>query len=1073
MKRLVCLLLLVFAACSTPTPTVASQLNLDRPIDMAFACYGGLRLTNGSAADPTKDPDDLAVSAQPLESCDVRTGYAAPGDPSPTPPGQEDLTAAGGSAPAAVSYFGFILEPTLGVVAIASWDAKQSTAFAGGDVNVLDADPLAPGKNGITVGENPVGIATDKVGCFLLTANAGSCDMSSLDITSALDTTPGVTLDRLPVTNGSGQPMHAKPATMVGAPPEGTIGVACPQTATGYTYVAYPGCHLVAQIDVSTGQIVDGLQWDSTGVAGRIDPNTISCPDECDGQAPTAGIRPVALDLKRDVRTGRRVLAIGADNSNVVTLVDLDSNDRIASYFPIPFENTNGSLGITQVALSPQIGMGGTSGIIDDVNSPGGQFQFVYGVGTDRTVHVADILNLRKECDTQVDPRYLYKVANINLLSCMPVGDPATPPRRAGARGPGIELVANAVPMSVNVYRVDTFVGDTRLPGPTTMIGYYGVISTGDGASYIFNINDEYAADFPDPTLPIGTQPALTIAHQLRDALPGRNLLATTDGTNQTATVCSNLGPDPDAGLGNGDGARATASPTLVVPNGYVAAPKVGELPSIRQVLCSGTDATVPISELLFSAPQDVRLQEFPDLRGLRNDENWTLTWEGTLSQDTSGSSIDGPVIREAQMNVDSTGIHLDDATAPFCNAGVEPYDFVQLRGCDPTNGNGDCPVGYVCYVHPESTVSNLGACELADEADRLANACKGFLTSLRRYTVGKTASGELQLLPRKHELRTTPIDGCTTDQQCQDLASFAVQNPSSANPIDHTIMDTHHWTCQTDPDRRPGPKVCLQTCPSGQDSDCSAGTVCQSGYCMEGVEPPQSCVNAPQRYELHGGDAFVVIGSKTGYTHSIIADATGACVQDPTANPMLVGRIPLTAPACDPTADPLTGKRSDGTYDPDPCETQVMETDLAPNYVPGTCTLSNPATTIETRTATALRFRNRGMTLTIVDPTYPGDQTCIGDRMGGLGNVPLVADGYQITFRQTAGFTPLVLAASASLPIKIVHQPVTPSSTNTSEAFWVVDEGDLLSTSITAASTRGKVFRIESDALGTVNVLE
>ena len=53
---------------------------------------------------------------------------------------------------------------------------------------------------------------------------------------------------------------------------------------------------------------------------------------------------------------------------------------------------------------------------------------------------------------------------------------------------------------------------------------------------------------------------------------------------------------------------------------------------------------------------------------------------------------------------------------------------------------------------------------------------------------------------------------------------------------------------------------------------------------------------------------------------HSTISDATGTCVKNPLANPYLVGRIPLTAPACDPTADPLTGRRPDLTFEPKPC---------------------------------------------------------------------------------------------------------------------------------------------------------
>ena len=88
-------------------------------------------------------------------------------------------------------------------------------------------------------------------------------------------------------------------------------------------------------------------------------------------------------------------------------------------------------------------------------------------------------------------------------------------------------------------------------------------------------------------------------------------------------------------------------------------------------------------------------------------------------------------------------------------------------------------------------------------------------------------------------------------------------------------------------------------------DSDCSVGTVCQpnpeaapsSGYCMEGVIPPQSCVNAPQRYELHAGEAFAVVGQRQGYIHPIIADANGNCIKDPKANPFLQPGDIVTVP--------------------------------------------------------------------------------------------------------------------------------------------------------------------------------
>src|SRR5678809_1134548 len=49
---------------------------------------------------------------------------------------------------------------------------------------VIDTDPLVPGANGISVGEDPIAIATDRAGCHALIANAGSRDLSDLDVTS-------------------------------------------------------------------------------------------------------------------------------------------------------------------------------------------------------------------------------------------------------------------------------------------------------------------------------------------------------------------------------------------------------------------------------------------------------------------------------------------------------------------------------------------------------------------------------------------------------------------------------------------------------------------------------------------------------------------------------------------------------------------------------------------------------------------------------------------------------------------------------------------------------------------------
>lgn len=1074
-------------ACGSTDPTVVSQLNLDRPVDIAFACYGSLRLTGGAA--PTVD-QSIVESAMPLEACDIRSQAHDSSTPAPVPTGQEALSTA--STPGLAFYYGFILQSKPGTVAIAQWDTKPTDRFAGGDVTVLDSDPLLPGKNSIAVGENPVAIATDSVGCYEITANAGSCDISTIDINSALLVATdnanavakheSVIINRIPVKNASGQIIKARAAAMVAEPPSGTIGNACPATPTGLVYIAFPGCHLVAGVDVSTGTIVNGIQYDLSGVATVVDGN-VTCPDECGGgDVVTAGPRPVTLDLQLDDRTARRALAIGSVNSNVVTIAELDLSSRPTSLSSVVLEQPKtADLGVTAVKISPTIGMGGSDGMINDDSALGGQFQFVYAVTTDNTIRVANIYNVaNKECDTQIDPRFLHDNQNVTQLSCLPIGDP-TLPRRARARGPGIQLIGDSNPTSIEIFRVPSVDTDTRIPGtPLRLVGYFGIITASSGATYVLNVDNDDGPGVYDtvvPTNPVASAIPLDIAHQLRDAVPARGALAeAADATNTEHPICDTDGVNPAGTSGPAQGTRYTGTTTRTLPTGTFATEKIDALPNLRQVKCvSPIDEPTgkPVSELSFAADVNTRAQVFPDLFGLPSyDETWTLTYEGSLSIDTTSSANDGPAIRTSQMYIDATDIRLDDQTHPFCDAGVEPFDIVQLRGCDSTLGNSDCPIGYTCFVHPESKVANLGACMLKNEADRLAVACKEFLTSRRQYTVGRSTSGELELLPRKHVLLTTPVDGCSDDTQCQSLANYRLQNIDPTSPVSSTTaVDAHTYTCAVDTARAPelaadgvsALKRCIQTCT--QDAQCDTGTVCDNGTCMEGVIPPQACVNAPQRYELRASEAFAVVGSHSGYQHQIIEDAGGNCVKNPNASRYDIGRIPLRAAACAPASDPYTGRRPDGTFDPNPCETTVDQTEFQNNYVAGTCTLGSPAQSLVTRSADSIRYRGRGLTFTMVNPTYPGDATCIGDRGGNLGKIPVVPKLYQAAVRIISGFAPLLVSTGAAYPVKVTRGP--------GQSIWIMDEGDFLSTSINTASTRGKVFRVESSALTVLNTLE
>ncbi len=242
---------------------------------------------------------------------------------------------------------------------------------------------------------------------------------------------------------------------------------------------------------------------------------------------------------------------------------------------------------------------------------------------------------------------------------------------------------------------------------------------------------------------------------------------------------------------------------------------------------------------------------------------------------------------------------------------------------------------------------------------------------------------------------------------------------------------------------------------------------MCDGQFCIEGAIPPQACVNAPQKYDLRAGEEFTVVGVESGFIHPIIADGSGNCIRNPAAHPFQIGRIPLSAPACDGSADYLTGLKADGTYDVNPCQVPIGEIEVGPTTFQDANCNATTATSLNPlgRPTTGIRFHNPGMTFTIADPTYPGDKSCIGDRGGTLGNIPIIPDNYQMEFEVTAGFAPLTLDIAPTFPIKVLRGPT--------ESIWVLDDGTFISTTETEASTNGKIFRIESVALTIINLME
>ena len=203
-------LAVVVAACGETGDAVSVTRRFTNPVDVAFGCYGSMKRT---------DSGETVVTPQPLSSCRTRA-IGAPAfaeNPIDVPPGQE------GIANDAMFWYTAAVQPTAGTVTFAYTkllglaDADVQTGvpeYGERDFTVDDADRYIPGHNALAVGASPIAIDTDTAGCHLLTANAGSCDLSVIDLlqVGAKGDTPIVS--ELTLTTAGGAPLLARPAAL-------------------------------------------------------------------------------------------------------------------------------------------------------------------------------------------------------------------------------------------------------------------------------------------------------------------------------------------------------------------------------------------------------------------------------------------------------------------------------------------------------------------------------------------------------------------------------------------------------------------------------------------------------------------------------------------------------------------------------------------------------------------------------------------------------------------------------------------------------------------------------------------
>ena len=564
----VTLLGLALMACNNRQSVIVPNRVLDRPTDMVLACM-------------RRDPDTDQVKPTSLDLC-IQSGC-------------EDLR-----------LVGFIANSERDSVAMFSKCANA----------VLDMDPAAPGAQLIDAGKVPSSMTIttgDITGCFAISANLGSCDLSLFDV-------PGLAayaFDEVPVrdpselvtaitpTRGDGSPLGARPGQILATPPvlsnsvlfgdledttgggdeDGTGGTGgdalstCDPERPGSVYVTFPSCQLIAEVDLRTQRILQSRQFvrdpDTEAITVKdtgVDPKCpIDCPELFAGQPEVLkgadpgdvdGVYPTAMALispviepqdAADLEILDHALYVGGLGAD--TLFELRYDGRRWLTDPLQLELQDAS-GISVIRPTPAM----------ELNLDGAEpyHQFLYIVAGDGSTRVvrrdfdANRATIGRECDTQVDP-----TAVLDLV-CHPAEFPGEnpPDRRPFARGPGIRGPNGSLITDWTFQKVVAS-AESSIDAPSSPFGKPGVTGVGTTSfgRLVFVTFDQFNTDATgkstaarvSPTIdPLGLLDATIQPHMLWPQIDPRPANVDIDGLPRMDDA------EPQRNEpGNGDGADA------------------------------------------------------------------------------------------------------------------------------------------------------------------------------------------------------------------------------------------------------------------------------------------------------------------------------------------------------------------------------------------------------------------------------------------------------------------------------------------------------------------------------------
>ncbi|MEM9462712.1 MAG: hypothetical protein AAGF11_51705 [Myxococcota bacterium] len=292
-----CLVALTLVGCQNDDRIVVPNRVLDRPLDVVLACV--------------RDGDDQ-VEVLSLNQCDgADTSDCQSGTP---------------------QLIGFV----------ANSERNELAMFrrCDRDAALVDMDPEAPGYNFLPAGHLPSALTITNDSCRAVAANAGSCDLTVLDVAGlgayAVDNdltaeeasalpSPSTLVSTLVPRRSDGRPLGSSPGEILAVPsaltqagnaapdpvddageagdagddgtpiPEGNL---CDLNQPASVYVTFPSCQLVAEVSLTTQTVLQSRQF-VTNEQGEIElvdtgPEPL-CPVDC--PAPFEGDLPEEIEL--------------------------------------------------------------------------------------------------------------------------------------------------------------------------------------------------------------------------------------------------------------------------------------------------------------------------------------------------------------------------------------------------------------------------------------------------------------------------------------------------------------------------------------------------------------------------------------------------------------------------------------------------------------------------------------------------------------------------------------------------------------------------------------------------------